>query len=91
MSKKSLLMARKLPDGRTQGSGHVPKGSIAVYVGPELRRFVIPTSYLTMPEFRDLMDLVAEEFGFQNTGELQFPCDEQSFENILHRCATQLT
>ncbi|MBA0658471.1 hypothetical protein Goklo_010674, partial [Gossypium klotzschianum] len=77
MSKKSLLMARKLSDGRTQGSGHVPKGSI-------------PTSYLTMPEFRDLMDLVAEEFGFQNTGELQIPCDEQPFENILHRCATQL-
>ncbi|MBA0690982.1 hypothetical protein Goari_008631 [Gossypium aridum] len=43
-----------------------------------------------MSEFRDLMDLVAEEFGFQNTGELQIPCDEQSFENILHRCATQL-
>ncbi|KAH1066630.1 hypothetical protein J1N35_031617 [Gossypium stocksii] len=75
MSKKSLLMARKLSDGRTQGSGHVPKGSLAVYVGQELRRFVIPTSYLTMPEFRDLMDMVAEEFGFQNTGELQIPCD----------------
>ncbi|MBA0864566.1 hypothetical protein Goshw_004285, partial [Gossypium schwendimanii] len=80
----------KLSDGRTQGSGHVPKGSIAVYVELELRRFVVPTSYLTMSKFRDLMDLVAEEFGFQNTGELQIPCDEQSFENILHRCTTQL-
>ncbi|MBA0745313.1 hypothetical protein Gogos_007891, partial [Gossypium gossypioides] len=67
MSKKSLLMARKLSDGR------VPKGSIAIYVGPELRRFVITTSYLTMPEFRDLMGMVAEEFGFQKTGELQIP------------------
>lgn len=81
MSKKSLLTARRLSDGHTRGSGNVPKGSIAVYVGPELRRFVIPTSCLTMLEFKDLMDMVAEEFGFQNTGELQF----HVMNNILRR------
>ncbi|XVE91127.1 hypothetical protein DITRI_Ditri20bG0129800 [Diplodiscus trichospermus] len=84
-SKESLLTG-ELSDGSSKGSTHVPKGFIAVYVGPELRRFVIPTSYLTMPEFRVLMEKVAEEFGFEQEGGLQFPCDEQEFEQILLRC-----
>ncbi|KAK8641679.1 hypothetical protein V6N13_011060 [Hibiscus sabdariffa] len=88
--KKSLLTDRELSDGGIKGSGHVPKGSVAVYVGPELRRFVIPLRFLAMPEFRDLMDEAAEEFGFQKEGGLQIPCDVQYFEYVLLRCATQL-
>ena len=85
MSKESLLIG-ELSDGSSRSSTHVPKGSIAVYVGPEFRRFVIPMTYLAMPEFRDLMDKVEEEFGFEQEGGLQFPCEEQEFEQILLRC-----
>ncbi|XP_017978600.1 PREDICTED: auxin-responsive protein SAUR71 [Theobroma cacao] len=88
MSKESLLTA-ELSDGSNRGSvdpTQVPKGFIAVYVGPELRRFVIPMSYLSMPEFKILMDKVAEEFGFEQEGGLQIPCDEQHFEQILLKC-----
>ncbi|KAE8656906.1 Auxin-induced protein 15A [Hibiscus syriacus] len=60
VSEESLLTDRKLSDGGSKGSAHIPKGSIAVYVGPELRRFVIPIRCLAMPEFRDLMDQAAE-------------------------------
>ncbi|XP_022723809.1 auxin-responsive protein SAUR71-like [Durio zibethinus] len=87
MSKESLLTG-ELSDGSSRGSIHVPKGSIAVYVGPVRRKFVIPTSYLAMPEFRVLMDKVADEFGFEHEGGLQIPCDEQDFEQILLRCGT---
>lgn len=86
-SKKSLL-AGELSDGG-HGPGmlsHVPKGFLAVYVGPEQRRFVIPMTYLTMPEFRVLMDKVAEEYGFEQEGGLQIPCEEEDFEEILLRC-----
>lgn len=71
------------------GSGDrrtVPKGHLAVYVGPELRRFVIPASCLAMPEFKMLMDRVAEEFGFEHQGGLHIPCDEAHFEEILNQC-----
>ncbi|KAE8710893.1 putative SAUR-like auxin-responsive protein family [Hibiscus syriacus] len=65
-----LLTDRKLSDGGSKGSAHVPKGSIAVYVGPELHGFAIPIRCLAMP--------AAEEFGFGNEGGLQIPCDERS-------------
>uniref|UniRef100_A0A0A8ZJE6 Uncharacterized protein n=1 Tax=Arundo donax TaxID=35708 RepID=A0A0A8ZJE6_ARUDO len=41
-----------------------PKGCFAVYVGAAARRFVVPTSYLCQPAFRDLMERAAEEFEF---------------------------
>ncbi|XVF86238.1 hypothetical protein PTKIN_Ptkin18bG0024500 [Pterospermum kingtungense] len=88
-SRDSLLTCRELSDGSSRGSKYVPKGFIAVYVGPELRRFVIPMSYLAMPEFRALMDQVAEEFGFEHEGGLEFPCDQQEFEEILLRCGAR--
>ncbi|XP_072980530.1 auxin-induced protein 15A-like [Typha angustifolia] len=61
----------------------VPKGYLAVYVGPELKRFVIPMSYLCLPAFKAIMEEVAEEFGFEQTGGLQIPCNEEDFKEIL--------
>nr|POE97417.1 isoform 2 of vacuolar-processing enzyme delta-isozyme [Quercus suber] len=87
--KESLINGAELSDGSRSGSQtsmQVPKGFLAVYVGPQLRRFVIPTSYLSMPDFRGLMDMVAEEFGFDHEGGLRIPCEEEDFEKILYRC-----
>ncbi|CAA0821202.1 Vacuolar-processing enzyme delta-isozyme [Striga hermonthica] len=44
-------------------STHVPRGFVAVYVGPDSRRFLIPTKILSVPEFKELMDKSAEEYG----------------------------
>ena len=66
----------------------VSRGFLAVYVGPELRRFVILTSYLSMPDFRALMERMADEFGLQQEGGLQIPCEEEDFEEILRKCWT---
>ncbi|KAF5741622.1 hypothetical protein HS088_TW10G00626 [Tripterygium wilfordii] len=79
-SRESLVVG-EFSDGRW--APQVPKGFLVVYVGSEMKRFVIPMSYLSMPEFRVLMDEVEEEFGFEQEGALQFPCDEQDFEEIL--------
>ncbi|KAL5072266.1 hypothetical protein RYX36_011250 [Vicia faba] len=66
----------------------VPKGYLAVNVGPEFRRFVIPIKFLSMPELKDLMDNVAEEFGcdYHADGALHIPCDEDYFSNVLINC-----
>ncbi|CAN6271395.1 unnamed protein product [Urochloa humidicola] len=57
-----------------------PKGYFAVYVGAEARRFVVPTSYLRQPAFRDLMERAAEEFGFAHAGGIRIPCREEDFQ-----------
>lgn len=91
-SKESLLVGSKF---RTRGnkpaagwvsSGteKVPKGFLAVYVGAEQRRFVIPLRCLSTPGFMGLMDKVAEEFGYDHQeGGLRIPCEEEDFEEIL--------
>lgn len=61
----------------------VPKGYLAVYVGPELRRFIIPTSYLSHSLFKVLLEKVEEEFGFDQSGGLTIPCEIETFKYLL--------
>ncbi|KAI3811505.1 hypothetical protein L1987_21229 [Smallanthus sonchifolius] len=58
-------------------------GSLAVYVGSERRRFVIPTRFLNLPVFVSLLNKAEEEFGFQTTGGLIIPCDVSFFKRLL--------
>lgn len=62
----------------------VPKGYLAVYVGRELRRFIIPTSYLSDPLFKVLLEKVEEEFGFDHSGALTIPCEIETFKYLLN-------
>ncbi|XP_004508030.1 protein SMALL AUXIN UP-REGULATED RNA 12 [Cicer arietinum] len=61
----------------------VPKGYLAVYVGPELRRFIIPTSYLSHSLFKMLLEKAADEFGFDQSGGLTIPCEIETFKYLL--------
>jgi SAUR family protein len=61
----------------------VPKGYLAVYVGPELRRFIIPTSYLSHSLFKLLLEKAEEEFGFDHSGGLTIPCEIETFKYLL--------
>ncbi|XP_028786880.1 protein SMALL AUXIN UP-REGULATED RNA 10-like [Neltuma alba] len=62
----------------------VPKGYLAVYVGPELRRFIIPTSYLSHSLFKALLEKAADEFGFEQSGGLTIPCEIETFKYLLN-------
>ncbi|KAG1326843.1 auxin-induced protein 6B-like [Cocos nucifera] len=64
-------------------SGDVPKGYLAVCVGEEMQRFVIPTQYLSHRAFAVLLREAEEEFGFQQEGVLRIPCEVSLFESIL--------
>ncbi|WOK92073.1 hypothetical protein Cni_G00764 [Canna indica] len=61
----------------------VPRGYCPVYVGLEQRRFVIPTSYFSLPVFRLLLEKAEEEFGFDHKGALTIPCEIETFKYIL--------
>jgi SAUR family protein len=61
----------------------VPKGHLAVCVGEEMQRFVIPTEYLGHSAFVSLLREAEEEFGFQQEGVLRIPCEVGVFERIL--------
>ncbi|XP_008242287.1 PREDICTED: uncharacterized protein LOC103340628 isoform X2 [Prunus mume] len=61
----------------------VPEGYLAVYVGPELRRFIIPTSYLSHSLFKVLLEKAEEEFGFDHSGGLTIPCETETFKYLL--------
>ncbi|XP_059633247.1 uncharacterized protein LOC132276022 [Cornus florida] len=61
----------------------VPKGYLAVYVGLELRRFIIPTSHLGHPLFKVLLEKTEEEFGFDHSGGLTIACETEIFKYLL--------
>ncbi|VFQ92511.1 unnamed protein product [Cuscuta campestris] len=61
----------------------IPRGYLGVYVGPEQRRFIIPTSYLGDPLFKVLLEKVEEEFGFDHGGALTIPCETETFKYLL--------
>jgi SAUR family protein len=62
---------------------NVPKGYLAVYVGEEMKRFVIPTSYLNQTSFQDLLSRAEEEFGYDHPmGGLTIPCTEDDFLHV---------
>ncbi|XP_057723656.1 uncharacterized protein LOC130939580 [Arachis stenosperma] len=63
----------------------VPKWYLAVYVGSELWRFIIPTSYLTHSLFKLLLEKAEDEFGFNHNGALTIPCEPETFKYLL-RC-----
>ncbi|CAE6159141.1 unnamed protein product [Arabidopsis arenosa] len=66
----------------SSGTNNVPKGHVAVYVGEtyQMKRFVIPISYLNHPLFQGLLNLAEEEFGFDHPmGGLTIPCTEDYF------------
>lgn len=68
---------------REASSNVVPKGYLAVSVGEELKRYIIPTEYLSHRAFHILLREAEEEFGFQQTGVLRIPCEVAVFECIL--------
>ncbi|XP_047166825.1 auxin-responsive protein SAUR24-like [Vigna umbellata] len=86
LSKKPLLGSGVSSDGGARNA-KVPKGSLAVYVGPHFRRFVIPVRFLAMPDFAALMESVAEEYGCDHHGAIHIPCDEDHFQQILISCS----
>ncbi|KAK3144240.1 hypothetical protein QOZ80_4AG0310460 [Eleusine coracana subsp. coracana] len=62
----------------------VPRGHTVVYVGEELRRYVVRVSCLDHPLFRELLDRARDEYDFAAAdARLCLPCDEDIFLGVL--------
>ncbi|KAH6807049.1 hypothetical protein C2S53_006288 [Perilla frutescens var. hirtella] len=82
----SILFYTSSDDDSDEPAGanrRTPSGSVAVYVGAERRRFVIPTRFLNLPVFVALLNQAEEEFGYPATGALTLPCEAGFFSDIL--------
>jgi SAUR family protein len=55
---------------------------LAVYVGEERQRFVIPILYLNHPFITTLLAQAEGEFGYNYRGPLTVPCDADDFEQV---------
>ncbi|XP_015581351.1 auxin-responsive protein SAUR21-like [Ricinus communis] len=83
---KQILKGKSLRNHQQQHS-EVPKGHLAVYVGEQqMKRFVVPISYLSHPSFQDLLNQAEEEFGFDHPmGGLTIPCNENTFLDLTSK------
>lgn len=84
MRKASLSFSKRgyLSLEETKGSD-VPKGHLPVYVGTDRSRFIIPATHLNHPLFRQLLEKIEEEFGFDHEMGLFIPCEESAFECLI--------
>ncbi|KAI3760429.1 hypothetical protein L1987_50824 [Smallanthus sonchifolius] len=60
-----------------------PRGFLAVYVGDERQRFVVPTSCLSHPLFKILLAKAGEEFRYEQRNGLAFPCSVEAFQEVV--------
>ncbi|KAK9291039.1 hypothetical protein L1049_009223 [Liquidambar formosana] len=65
-------------------SSKTPTGFFAVYVGEERRRFVVPTSFLSHPLFKMLLEKAYNEFGFEQRDGLVVPCSVSTFQEVVN-------
>ncbi|MCO5610993.1 hypothetical protein L7F22_065241 [Adiantum nelumboides] len=73
--------------GRSSARGKVkraPKGHVAVYVEGGKERHVVPISYLSHPQFRELLERAESEFGFGQKAGLLLPCSLAELQRTLH-------
>lgn len=81
--KRTLSFTDLSSSAAASSNDAVPKGYLAVCVGKELKRYIIPTEYLGHQAFGILLREAEEEFGFQQEGVLKIPCEVPVFEKIL--------
>ncbi|KAK7278682.1 hypothetical protein RJT34_23717 [Clitoria ternatea] len=65
-------------------SSTTPTGFFALYVGEERQRYVVPTSYLSHPLFKMLLEKAYNEFGFAQRNGLVVPCSVSTFQEVIN-------
>lgn len=80
-----LLRVRDIEGGTaTATTTTTPTGTFVVYVGGQRQRFVVPTSYLSHPLFKILLEKASNEFGFDQREGLVVPCSVNAFEEVIN-------
>ncbi|EHA8590759.1 putative Auxin-responsive protein SAUR41 [Cocos nucifera] len=70
--------------GGESSAKRLPKGCVPVLVGLEdMERFVVHTKLFKHPCIRALLEVAAQEFGYEQKGILRIPCDVEHFRQVL--------
>ncbi|KAK4753345.1 hypothetical protein SAY87_022143 [Trapa incisa] len=77
---RAALASSKL---RRRNSSAVPAGFVPVYVGEEMERFVVNAELLNHPVLVGLLEMSAQEYGYEQKGPLKIPCHVLVFERVL--------
>ncbi|PON82868.1 Small auxin-up RNA [Trema orientale] len=80
---ESLLREFEEEDEDGSQTTKTPTGFLAVYVGEERQRFVVPTTFLSHPLFKMLLEKAYDEFGFQQRNGLVVPCSVSAFREVV--------
>ncbi|CAI9760918.1 unnamed protein product [Fraxinus pennsylvanica] len=64
-------------------NSRVPEGHLSVYVGEEMERFVVSAELLNHPIFVKLLNISAQEYGYEQKGILRIPCNVFLFEQAM--------
>ncbi|KAJ8627523.1 hypothetical protein MRB53_020830 [Persea americana] len=72
-------------DERKEDCLGVPKGCVPVLVGSEerMKRFVIHTKLFKHPSMLALLEMVEQEFRYNQSGILRIPCDVEYFRRVI--------
>ncbi|RZC90868.1 hypothetical protein C5167_028700 [Papaver somniferum] len=60
-----------------------PTGTLALYVGEERQRFIVPTGFLSHPLFKMLLEKTQAEYGYEQRNGLVIPCSVSTFEEVV--------
>ncbi|KAG9439507.1 hypothetical protein H6P81_019672 [Aristolochia fimbriata] len=84
---RGATVYRRLVDEENAAAGGepVPKGYVPVLVGSEkkMERVLIHTKQFRHPYFAVLLDMAADEFGYEQQGILRIPCDVEYFRQVV--------
>ncbi|CAK7323759.1 unnamed protein product [Dovyalis caffra] len=84
IKRKALLISSNHSPYASNGSTcRIPSGFLAVYVGEERIRFLIPTRFLRLAIFKALLEKSGEEYGFKFSGGIVLPCEVDLFKQLL--------
>lgn len=79
----TILRSDSTLQDRLLQKNDVPEGHVPVYVGEEMKLFVINAELLNHPVFVNLLNRAAQEYGYQHEGVLRIPCKVTVFERVL--------
>ena len=67
------------------------KGKVPVLVGEgeEMERLLIPTKLIKHPYIAALLEMSANEFGYQQQGALKIPCDAECLRRSIQMISKQ--
>ncbi|KAJ9181371.1 hypothetical protein P3X46_009508 [Hevea brasiliensis] len=83
-SSQQEYLLRGFEDASSANLTTTPTGFFAVYVGEERERFVVPTSFLSHPLFKMLLEKSYNEFGFEQRNKLVVPCSASTFQEVIN-------